>query len=234
MRTAATHGRPPDEHPFRLRDGAARREAGAGRRRLPQGRPPLRPDERPDVGRAAPGLEGRAGRRRCGPPRDRPFAHPRRRRRHRRHRLPHRSTPAGRRRDVTVARHQRRHARPSGASARRATARRPARLRRGAMPRRCRSPTERSTPTPSPSASATCRASSRRSREAYRVLQARRPLPVPRILAGRRAGLDALYDAYSFNAIPRARRLVTGDGEPLPLPRRIDPPLPAPGALRAA
>ena len=37
------------------------RQAGHGRRRFPFGRPPLRPDERPDVGRAAPRLEGRAG-----------------------------------------------------------------------------------------------------------------------------------------------------------------------------
>ena len=41
--------------------GAARRQAGAGRRRLPQRGAPLRPDERPDVGRPAPRLEGRAG-----------------------------------------------------------------------------------------------------------------------------------------------------------------------------
>ena len=53
------------------------------------GRAPLRPDERPDVGRAAPGLEGRAGDR--GQPAERASATvcaARPRRRHRRHRLP--------------------------------------------------------------------------------------------------------------------------------------------------
>ena len=48
---------------FRLPQRAAWRQAGAGRRRVPLGGRPLRPDERPDVGRPAPGLEGRAGRR---------------------------------------------------------------------------------------------------------------------------------------------------------------------------
>ena len=33
-------------------------------------------------------------------------------------------------------------------------------------------------------------------------------------------GLDRLYDAYSFNVIPRLGRLVTGDAELLPLSRR--------------
>ena len=47
--------------PFRLPRRAARRQAGAGRRRVPQGGAALRPDERPDVGRAASRLEGRAG-----------------------------------------------------------------------------------------------------------------------------------------------------------------------------
>ena len=46
---------------FRLPGCRRRRQAGAGRRRLPQRRAPLRPDERPDVGRTAPRLEGRAG-----------------------------------------------------------------------------------------------------------------------------------------------------------------------------
>ncbi len=51
----------PRRHPFRRTDRAAGRQAGPGGRRVPFGRAPLRPDERPDVGRAAPGLEGRAG-----------------------------------------------------------------------------------------------------------------------------------------------------------------------------
>ena len=46
--------RPATDTHFGFRAGAARRQAGAGRRRLPHGRAPLRPDERPDVGRAAP------------------------------------------------------------------------------------------------------------------------------------------------------------------------------------
>ena len=61
------HGQEPSQrprrHPFRRKDRAAGRQAGAGRRRVPFGRAPLRPDERPDVGRSAPGLEGRAGHR---------------------------------------------------------------------------------------------------------------------------------------------------------------------------
>ena len=52
-----------ERHPFRLRNRAAGRQAGLRRRRVPFGRPPLRPDERPDVGRAASRLEGRAGHR---------------------------------------------------------------------------------------------------------------------------------------------------------------------------
>ena len=34
-------------------------------------------------------------------------------------------------------------------------------------------------------------------------------------------GLDALYDAYSFNVIPRLGRMVAGDAELLPLSRRV-------------
>ncbi len=46
---------------FRLPPGAAWRQAGAGGRRVPFGGAALRPDERPDVGRPAPRLEGGAG-----------------------------------------------------------------------------------------------------------------------------------------------------------------------------
>ena len=52
-----------DSASFGYRERPARRQAGAGRRRVPQRRAPLRPDERPDVGRPAPALEGRAGER---------------------------------------------------------------------------------------------------------------------------------------------------------------------------
>ena len=48
---------------FGERNRAPGRQTGAGGRRVSFGRAPLRPDERPDVGRAAPGLEGRAGHR---------------------------------------------------------------------------------------------------------------------------------------------------------------------------
>src|SRR6516225_5461199 len=49
---------------FRLPAGAARAQAGAGRRRLSQRGEPLRPDERSHVGRASPRLEGCARHRR--------------------------------------------------------------------------------------------------------------------------------------------------------------------------
>ena len=45
-------------------------------------------------------------------------------------------------------------------------------------------------------------------------------------------GLDAVYDAYSFNVIPRLGRVVTGDARTLSLSGGIDPPLPAARALR--
>ena len=65
-----------EETHFGDRRRAAGREAGAGRRRVPFGRAALRPDERPDVGRPAPRLEGRAGHRASTPPQNRtePFA----------------------------------------------------------------------------------------------------------------------------------------------------------------
>ena len=46
-------------------------------------------------------------------------------------------------------------------------------------------------------------------------------------------GLDALYDAYSFNVIPRLGRHRRRRCRALPLSRRIDPPLPAARRLRA-
>ena len=151
-----------DETHFGYRDRAARREAGAGRRRVPFGRPPLRPDERPDVGRPAPRLEGRDGHRgQSAASATVPFAL---------------LDLAGGTGDIAfriveaggagtrvtvcdinadmlaVGARARREARP----------RRPSPIRRGAMPRNCPSPTAASTASPSPSASATCRASTRR------------------------------------------------------------------------
>ena len=148
---------------------------------------PLRPHERPHVGRACTGLWKDALVTALRPPRRAALPPSRRRRRHRRRGLPH---PRCRRpadpRDG--ARHQRRHARRSAASGP-ASAMTGGSISSRRMPRRCRSQMRSpSTPTRSPSASATCRASTRRLREAHRVLQARRALPVPRILEGRRAG----------------------------------------------
>ncbi len=43
--------------------------------------------------------------------------------------------------------------------------------------------------------------------------EARRPLPVPRILHVDLPGLDRIYELYSFNVIPALGRVVTGDAE---------------------
>ena len=43
--------------------------------------------------------------------------------------------------------------------------------------------------------------------------------------------LDRVYEAWSFNAIPRIGQVVTGDGEPY-LSRRVDPQVPEPGEFR--
>ena len=40
-------------------------------------------------------------------------------------------------------------------------------------------------------------------------------------------GLDRLYDAYSFNVIPALGNACDRRRRVLPLPRRVDPPLPA-------
>ena len=41
-----------------------------------------------------------------------------------------------------------------------------------------------------------------------------------------------LYDRYSFNVIPALGQALAGDRDELPVPRRVDPPLPRPGDLR--
>ena len=109
------------------------------------------------------------------------------------------------------------------------------RARRGAPSRRsgvvcrrqCRgagvSRPQLSTPTPSHSASATCRGSIWRLSEAFRVLQARQPLPVPGIFHRRRArprsDLRSVFVQGDSAARPRRdrRRRI------LSISRRIDP-----------
>ena len=44
--------------------------------------------------------------------------------------------------------------------------------------------------------------------------------------------LDRVYEAWSFNAIPRIGQLVAGDGEALFLSGRIDPQIPQPAEFR--
>ena len=46
-------------------------------------------------------------------------------------------------------------------------------------------------------------------------------------------GLDALYELYSFNVIPRIGQAVTGDREAYQLSGRIDPQIPQAEGLRA-
>src|SRR5450759_1499900 len=121
-------------HPFRRKNRAAGRQASAGGRRVPFGRAPLRPDERPDVGRAAPGLEGRAGQR--GPSaQGRQAIRPARSRRcHRR-----RGVPRGGSRRAKRARHCLRHQCRHAQRRPRTRARTRARLRGDLRARQCRS-----------------------------------------------------------------------------------------------
>ena len=71
----------------------------------------------------------------------------------------------------------------------------------------------RSTPTRSPSASATCRASTRRSPRRTACCSRGGRFLCLEFSKVDMPGLDALYDAYSFNVIPRLGGLVTGDAE---------------------
>ena len=82
-----------------------------------------------------------------------------------------------------------------------------------AMPRSCPIPTAASIASPSPSASATCRASSARSAEAYRVLKIGGRFLCLEFSSVDVPGLDTLYDLYSFQVIPRVGQAVTGDRE---------------------
>lgn len=81
------------------------------------------------------------------------------------------------------------------------------------MPRRCPSPTIRSTPTPSPSVSNVPRIDMALA-EAYHVLKPGGRFPLPRILRGRRADARPRLRHWSFNAIPRIGKWVAGDAEP--------------------
>ena len=72
------------ENQFRLHARARRRQARPGERGLCQGRAPLRPDERPDVGRPAPAVEKRPRGLACAAEKRGSLRPSRRRRRHRR------------------------------------------------------------------------------------------------------------------------------------------------------
>ena len=172
----------------------------------------LRPDERPDVGRAAPRLEGRAGHRGqsaakatrrfalldlAGGTGDVAF------------RVADAGGPGT---HVTVADIN---AEMLAVGRERAAKRglddidiRRGQCRGAAVPRHAAS-----TPSPSRSASATCRASTWRSREAHRVLKIGGRFLCLEFSSVDVPGLDRLYELYSFNVIPALGRAVTGDAE---------------------
>ena len=139
---------------------------------------------------------------------------PRRRGRHRRYRLPHRAGGSERR---TARRHGLRHqpgdARRSAATAPPTAACCRASPGRRAMPRACRSPTARSTPTRSPSACATSPTSTRRSREAHRVLKPGGRFHCLEFSKVTSAPIGRVYDAYSERALPFFGRFVARDAE---------------------
>ena len=201
-------------------------------RRVPQRGVALRPDERPDVRRAAPAVEGRHG---------------------------HGAQSAARRRAVRAARRRRRHrrhfasaSREVGGSGTRATvcdinadmlevgrgravkrglddARR---LRRGQCRGAGRSPTAASTPIPSPSASATCRASTWRCARRIACSGRARVSSASNSPPSTCPGSTGIYDLYSFNVIPALGRAVDRRRRVLPLSGGIDPQVSAPRGLR--
>ena len=224
-RRRASNGRDPSA------SRSARREAGAGRRRVRNGRPPLRPDERPDVRRPAP----RSGRTRWSP----------------RWRRPGARRPSGCSTWPAAPATS-----PSASSTR--PARAPRRPSPTSTPRCWRSAA--SAPSSAGLADrvdfveAQCRGAAVRRRplrrlhhrlrhpqraahrpalaEAYRVLKPGGRFLCLEFSAVDVPGLDRIYDLYSFNVIPALGKIVAGDGRALPLSRRIDPPLPQPGPLR--
>ena len=68
--------------------------------------------------------------------------------------------------------------------------------------------------------------------QAYRVLKPGGHFLCLEFSACDVAGLDRLYDLFSFKVIPAIGDLVVGDGEPYRYLVEFDPPLPQPGALR--
>ena len=95
MSKADTSDKPPRRHrQLRLPPGRGGRAPAPRQRRVLHRRRALRPDERPDVGRPAPAVEGRPGRLARAAEIGAPLRPDRRRRRHRRH---HAARPGGRR-----------------------------------------------------------------------------------------------------------------------------------------
>ena len=153
------------------------------------------------------------------------------RRRHRRRRLPGRRRRAARARTSPSPTSTPRCSR-SAASAPSQGQGAHSRLSSRPMPRSCRCPTRASTPSRSPSASATCRASTRRSREAHRVLKTGGHFLCLEFSSVDVPGLDRLYDLYSFNVIPAIGRAVDRRRRGLSLSGGIDPQISAPGSIR--
>jgi demethylmenaquinone methyltransferase/2-methoxy-6-polyprenyl-1,4-benzoquinol methylase len=82
------------------------------------------------------------------------------------------------------------------------------------MLKNSRSMVPRLTPTQSRSAFVTCRASTLRLSEAYRVLKPGGRLLCLEFSDVEMPMLDKFYEQWSFNAIPQIGRIVTGDAEP--------------------
>ena len=200
QRTTAAGGM---ETSYGFRERRRRREAVAGQRRLPQGRQPLRPDERPDVGRlhrlwkdGAGGLAQSAEA--AG------LAGARRRRRHRRHRLPHRRGVAAATPmppcSTSTARCS-----PSAASAPRRRGLPATSISSRPMPRNCPSPTIRFDAYTIAFGIRNVPRIEAALAEAFRVLK-----PGGRFLCLEFSEvdmplLDQVYEAWSFNAIPQHR-----------------------------
>ena len=206
-------------HAFWLQGRAPGRQADAGERGVSQRGVALRPDERPDVGGPAPGLEGHHDQRAQSAEERYAVRAARRRRRHRRHRVPRRQG-GGFRLPRHRLRHQHRHARGRPRARRGATSRRPGLLRR----RQCRS-------------AALSRPQLRRLYDRVRHSQraadrpraarglsraeARQPLPVPGILHRRRARARPDLRSVLVQGDPAARPRGHGRRRILSISRRI-------------